>query len=134
MQLRGRGDDGIELGGADKGVDVVFALFVIPGDLHHIFAIECAKIGIGVGEFAAHGLGVLDVHAKHDGLREAVAAFKKFGDLLGDKSAALFDDEVLVEVGSVIDAVFDGVGHLSVKPAGGRHPSASMSRVTFTTL
>jgi hypothetical protein len=35
---------------------------------------------------------VFDIHAEDDGLRKAVAAFEKFGDLLGNKAAAILNE------------------------------------------
>ena len=106
-QLGGGGDDGIKLGWADEGIEVALALLVVAGDLHHVFAVGGDEVGIGVGQFLAHSFGVLDVHAEDNGLGEAVAALKELGDLLRDELAAFLDDEVLVEVGAVVDAVFD---------------------------
>jgi hypothetical protein len=55
---------------------------------------------------------VLDIHAKDDGFGEASAALEKFGDFLRDDLAAFFVDDVAVEVGAVVEPVFDDVAVL----------------------
>ena len=50
---------------------------------------------------------MFDIDAEDDGLGEAVAALEELGDLLSDELTAFFDHEVFVEIGAVVDAVFD---------------------------
>ena len=103
-----------------------FALLIVARDLHHIFAVRGDEIGVGVGQFLAHSLGVFDVHAEDDGFGKAVTAFEKLGNLLRHELATFFHDQMPVEVGAVIDAVFTSLPSLSLKSFG-RTPAFSIN-------
>ena len=111
-EFRRGGDDGVKFGRADEGVEVALALVVITGDLHHVSAVGGDEVGVRVCKFPPHPLGVLDVHAEDDGLGKAVAAFEELGDLPCDDLAALLDDDVPIEVGAVVEAVFNDFAFL----------------------
>ena len=102
--------------------ELTLALFVVSRDLHHVFAVDGNEIGIGVRQLLAHSFGVLNVHTEYDCLGEPVAPFEEFGDLLRDELAAFFHDEMLVEVGAVVEAIFDEFAILVLKSFG-RSPS-----------
>jgi hypothetical protein len=52
---------------------------------------------------------MFDIHAEDDGLGEAVAALKEFTDLFRHELAAFFHHQSLVEIGAVVNSVFNGL-------------------------
>ena len=66
------------------------------------------KIGVLVDQRLAHAGGMFGVHAKYDGLLEAIAAFlEEFGDFLRHQFGAVVNDQRAIEVFLVINAIFN---------------------------
>ena len=61
------------------------------------------EVGVGVDQRLAHPLGVVDVLAEDDGLREAVGALEELGDLGGDELRCACRGRGAVEVAVVVD-------------------------------
>ena len=94
--------------GIDEVAELGLPLGVAAGNAHDVAVILVAQILVLVDERLPHARGVFFVHAKDDGLLEAVAAFlQEIRDLLRDKLRAVVDDEGAVEVLRVVDAVLD---------------------------
>ena len=111
-ELGGGGDDGIVLLWIDEVVQLALAFGVVTGDLHHVFGVGSAEVGIGVAQRLAHAGGVVDVFAKDDGLGVTVGGFEVLGDLGRHGFVALFQHQLAVHVGAGVDAVFNQVAVL----------------------
>ena len=109
-QTRRRHEDGILCFRVDEVPELRLALGVASRDAHDVAVILVAQVFVLVDQGLPHARGMFFIHAKDDGLLEAVAALlQEVGDLLGDELGAVVDDERAVEVLRVVDAVFDFV-------------------------
>ena len=106
-QLGGGGNDGIAAFRKDKIIQLFFAFLVIAGNTHHIAVVFSHQIRVCIDQGLAHALGVIDVFTKNNGLVEAVAGFKKLGDLVGYPLGALFQHQGAVKITLVVNAVLN---------------------------
>jgi hypothetical protein len=94
-ELGGGGDHRVGLFGVDEVVELALAFGVVAGDLHHVFGLGGADVGVGVAQRLAHAGGVVDVFAEHDGLGVAVGGLEVFGDALGHHGSSRFSSTSL---------------------------------------
>ena len=107
-QPRGRDKDGIFCFRVDEVPELRLPFGVAAGDAHDVAVIFVAQVLILVDQSLPHPRGMFLIHAKNDGLLEAVAAFfQEVGNLLGNELGAVVNDEGAVKVLDVVDAVLD---------------------------
>ena len=81
---------------------------IVASDAHDVAGVLLGEVVVFVDECLAHAGGVFGIHAKDDGLLEAVAAlFEIVRYPFGDTLRALINDQIAIEVFLVVDAVFD---------------------------
>ena len=111
-QLGGGGNHRVALARVNEVVQLHLALGVVAGDLHHVLGVVFADVGIGIRQGLAHAAGVVNVFTKDDGFVVAVGGLEVLGDLGGHQLVALFQHQLAVHVGGVVDPVFNDLAQL----------------------
>ena len=83
-------------------------LGVAARDSHDLAVVFIAQVFVFVNQSLPHSRSMFLIHAKENGLLEAISAFlEEIGDFLGNELRAVVNDDIAVEVLGVVNAVFD---------------------------
>lgn len=106
-QLRRRCDDGRRRGDGDEVAELALAVGVAARDAHDVVRILLHHVVVLLGQGMAHALGGGLIGAEDDGLGHAVGVAQVVGDARSDFADAVFEDDIVVVVGVIVDAVLD---------------------------
>ena len=107
-QLTGRGDYGVPRLGGDEVVEFGLTFCIVTSDLHDVLAVLGNKISVLVRQSRTHPLSVIDVFTEDDRLGVTIARLREvLGDLLRNELRPLFQHKTAIEVGLVVDPIFD---------------------------
>ena len=106
-QLRCSSDNWIRAGHGDEIVKFGFAINIGTGDSNTVVRIFLDHISVMVDEGNSHALGMIFGSAEHNGFLHPVGVFQIFSDLPCNLVNTVLENDAVVVVPVVVDAVFN---------------------------
>ena len=107
QELGGGRDDRILRGDGDEVIELALSVVVRAGDAHHVVRVLLHHVLVHLNERNPHAFGSVLGSTEHDGLLHSPIVLQVLRDLEGDFVDTVSEDDVVIVVGVVVDAVLD---------------------------